>query len=471
MGSSHEREVEPTRAEELRLRKYFAAHIASKVLSLLTVGATLTGCGIGGIFPRYSPPASAGSSERPRPTKTSPTSEVIIFDSESPQASASPSDQTDQLSANQKKCLELVRDAESLQRLKNELAVYAMRNIVADRQAPGGVVVVGCDTQTLVSVPFGKETYSSGAKVTEHTRYDISSSTKPFTALGIIKSAAEGNLELNRPVGDDLPEYSKGAKADISLSELLQHRAGIVDGRYSEIMNGSTDPDQIKQNIVNWPVTKSKIGKYEYSNVGFSVAGIAASHQLGEPLTEVIEKSIFEPLGMSDTTYTPEGDCAPTTSDYDSTVYECDLQDRLGRPMQGETYHTGIFTSGHDMAIFMKELANIQNGNSSIVPKSAFETMIDRSSPGYGMGFRINNKDVKTVALLSNKMSSEAFGHTGWNGTMFTYDPATSLWTVFLSNATYKQNLKPMEYRLDKFSDLRRGVNDIAVDAWEAQDR
>lgn len=355
----------------------------------------------------------------------------------------------------------------------NEVATSALRQVlvkylddkfIKGHQAPGGVIVVGCGEETIASVTFGNKTYEKKNPVTLETKYDVASVTKLFTTMGILMLHEQGVLDIDEPIHTTLPEYAKGLKATITLRQLLQHKAGIIDGKYSQILNGSSEPAQIEENLLDWPVEKDQVNKYNYSNVGFSVAGIAASKQLGRPLTEAIEELIFEPLGMKNTTYTPAQNCAPTTSDYDSTVYNCDLQDRLGRPLQGDSYHTGVFTTGEDIAIFMQEVSKALMNKSPMISREIISTMCTPSSPGYGTGARINDI-VTSNGIKTNfgRLSNEACGHTGWNGTQIAWDPQSGLSIGFLSNGTYDQH---MENRYADFSSIRRGANNRVIEVF-----
>lgn len=399
-------------------------------------------------------PSTAPSTE---PTQTVSPSDIPT--SEPPSTETPSTDPSTQVSSEiEQRCAEFAGDVAQTEALRQRVASFLTSQLVKKRQSPGAVVVIGCAEQPIAAVSVGSTRYEEKLPPTLETKYDVSSVSKFFTAMGILMLHEKGMLDIDEPVGKHLPEYAKGTKASVTLRDLLQHQAGIVDGRYSEVLDGSTNPNQIEANLLAWPVKKSQKGAYLYSNVGFSVAGIAASRQLGQPLTEAIEELIFKPLGMKNTTYDPKSDCAPTTSDYDSTTYECTLQDRLGRPLQGNSYHTGVFTTGQDTALFMREVARAFMDKSKVISSELIQAMCTPSSTGYGMGARINGITDATGNKINfgKEMSDQTCGHSGWNGTKISYDPTTGLWTGFLANGTYGSH---MESRYDTFSALRRTVN------------
>ncbi len=447
---------DPTTAPITPSRRRLLGCVAAVLLPL-----TVTACS--GNVPR-STPTSYETHAVDTPTPSPETPRTHTTPTPTPHISIAPPDESDETPSKiDEQCARLA-SSEATANLEEVLANYLDKWFTKPRETPGGVVVVGCGDRTITSIAFGNKTYEKQDPVTLETKYDVSSVTKLFTTMGILMLHEKGVLDIDEPVGTTLPEYAKGAKAAITLRQLLQHKAGIIDKRYSEIINSSTDPAQIEENILDQPIAKEQIGRYTYSNVGFSVVGIAASRQLGYPLTEAIEALIFKPLGMNNTTYTPSKNCAPTTSDYDSTVYNCKLQDRLGRPLQGNSYHTGVFTTGEDMALFMKEVSKALADKRSLFSHELVTTMCTPSSLGYGTGARINGivNSSGIKANFGDKMSDKACGHTGWNGAHIAWDPDSRISVGFLANGTYS---KHMENRYEDFSSWRRGINNRAVEA------
>lgn len=281
-------------------------------------------------------------------------------------------------------------------------------------------------------------------------------------------------LDIDKLIGEIIPEYAKSDIAKSTIRQLLQHRSGLVDGRYSEVIKDSKDPRQIEKNLFKQPITQKQIGKYNYSNFGFLIAGVAASRQLKRPLNEVIDEEIFKPLYMRDTGYKPKNNCAPTTSDYDMTTYaHCELQDKLVRLLipNGKVSHAGVFTTANNLQLFLAEMNKAFHGKSTIIPQSVVKIMctdVDpKYDPGYGTGMRINDvkNENKIKRNFGDKMSSIACGHTGWNGTHLVWDQSTDLSVAFLSNGTYGKHMETQE---EGFAADRRGVNNRVVEALQA---
>lgn len=66
--------------------------------------------------------------------------------------------------------------------------------------------------------------------IDENTLYELASTTKAFTGLGILQLQKNGLLELDAPVQQYIPEFHptyKGDEIQITIEQLLNHTSGI----------------------------------------------------------------------------------------------------------------------------------------------------------------------------------------------------------------------------------------------------
>jgi CubicO group peptidase (beta-lactamase class C family) len=66
-------------------------------------------------------------------------------------------------------------------------------------------------------------------------------------------------------------------------------------------------------------------------------------------------------------------------------------------------------------------------------------------------------------SVFGSLLSSAAFGHTGWTGTLLWIDPARDLFLVFLTNRSFDPRSKKSSF--DELRDVRAAVSDAAVRA------
>src|SRR5688572_31280591 len=99
---------------------------------------------------------------------------------------------------------------------------------------PGAAVVVGRKGAAVWEKGFGRLgwTGDAGSVVPSRTIYDLASLTKVVaTTTAIMILYDQGKIRLDDPVSKFLPSFSGGAKDDITIQHLLEHRSGLPAGR------------------------------------------------------------------------------------------------------------------------------------------------------------------------------------------------------------------------------------------------
>lgn len=127
------------------------------------------------------------------------------------------------------------------------------------------------------------------------------SAGKPITALAVMQLVEEGLLDLDRPVGELIPEFGQQGKASVTTRHLLTHTAGI-----EAVALGwpSTSWGEIIARICAAPLkagaTAGDAHAYDPQRSWF-LLGEIVQRLRGRPIAEILRSDIFEPLGMCDT--------------------------------------------------------------------------------------------------------------------------------------------------------------------------
>src|SRR5689334_11570368 len=167
---------------------------------------------------------------------------------------------------------------------------------------PGGVVVVGRRGATALEKGFGTLGYADKTKVVaERTIYDLASLTKVVgTTTAIMILYDQGKLKLDEPVHTYLPEFGGGAKDDITLRLLLEHRSGLPAAR--EIWRTAWSPDDARHMVLRTQLEYEPGTGMVYSDLGYDILGFVVEAVSGQKLDAYLHDNVFEPLGMEETT-------------------------------------------------------------------------------------------------------------------------------------------------------------------------
>lgn len=185
-----------------------------------------------------------------------------------------------------------------LDRLFHELAAsqpkYAMAAAMAfGDQAP----------HVLVS---GNQSLDSDIQVGLSQAWHIGSITKSFTATLIMRLSEHGVLDLDAAISGYLEPYTAGMHVDwqsLTLRQLLRHTGGlpanasILSFLHRDVDDATAARIKALQRLWRKPIG-SHDGSYEYSNIGYVLAGLVAEQVTGQPWKELIQNEIAGPLNL-----------------------------------------------------------------------------------------------------------------------------------------------------------------------------
>lgn len=181
-----------------------------------------------------------------------------------------------------------------------------MAQQIATREVAGAVVTVVYRDRVLFARGYGFADVDKGIPVdAQQTLFRPGSVSKMFTWSALLQQVELGRVDLDADVNSYLdfkiPEFEG---KPIRVRDLFQHTPGMSD------QGGLTAPSVDKvvpyQNWLKnripqrlWPVGT----EISYSNYGAALAGYIVERVSGEPFADYVEKHIFEPLGMTSTTF------------------------------------------------------------------------------------------------------------------------------------------------------------------------
>ncbi len=162
-------------------------------------------------------------------------------------------------------------------------------------QVPAAAVAIRRSDGTRYARGFGQ---SNGQQVTPSDPFFIGSVTKTMTGLAMLRLVDQGVVGLDTPVYQVLPDFSMLPEADarrITVRNLLEHRSGIAT-------KSAFDPvAQRTGEVQHLTLAGPPGGEVRYSSLNFLILG-QLLEALGEaPYAEVMEREVFEPLGMTST--------------------------------------------------------------------------------------------------------------------------------------------------------------------------
>ena len=182
-----------------------------------------------------------------------------------------------------------------------EQALHALR---AHHRVPGASLAIR-QGDSVVELSSGVTNVRTGVEVTPETLFQIGSNTKVYTTTLIMQLVEEGQIALDHPVREYLPEFhlmDREAETEVTVRHLLNHTSGI-EGDHFEAFGPGND------SIALYVGSLAGIGqihrpgeRFSYCNAAFVVAGRIIEVVTGKHFHEVFEERLRKPLGLQATT-------------------------------------------------------------------------------------------------------------------------------------------------------------------------
>ncbi|WP_432542594.1 serine hydrolase domain-containing protein [Kineococcus sp. SYSU DK002] len=138
----------------------------------------------------------------------------------------------------------------------------------------------------------------------------VASVTKSMVATVVVQLAEDGEFGLDDPVDSVLPGVLP-ADRGITVRQLLSHTSGLpsvgwdtssAQALVASVQRTWTPPERVEAALA-LPWTGEPGAGFSYSNENYDVLGMLVEHVTGDDLGTVLRERVFEPAGMTGTTY------------------------------------------------------------------------------------------------------------------------------------------------------------------------
>lgn len=352
-----------------------------------------------------------------------------------------------------------------------------LQSFVDQHIAPGVVVLVADKERVLDLEKAGYASLANKTPIRDDAMFWIASMSKSLTGAALMMLVDEGKVNLDDAVEKYLPEFKdqqvKGADGTlhppqhpITVREVMNHTSGLVLANEKDLKHTQVLKDDVAD-IAHHPLRQEPGTKYEYNNCGINTGGRIIEVVSGLAYADFMQKRLFDPLAMKDTTAWPNEDQASRLAHTARSTAEKKLeeidQDKNVKPEHILKFSNGVpvpkavtqdmgfgiafdygkryvqpagsyFSTAHDLGRFcrmllrggeldgkrylseqaVKSLSSNQTGAVPVNPQEA-----------YGVGVSVKLKDDEGPSVGS-------YGHRGARRTAFWIDPTNGLAMIIL---------------------------------------
>lgn len=180
------------------------------------------------------------------------------------------------------------------------------RASLAEHSLPGLSVAVGVGGEIVWAEGFGYADLDKRVPVTPATRFRIGTASTSLTSAAVGLLLEKGRLKLDDKIQTYVPAFPQ-YQWPVTLRQLMGHMAGVA--------NDGGDEGPLFSQHCERPVEALKYfsgyerellfepgADYHYSSYGWITVSAAVEAAANEPFLTFMQKQVFEPLGMRDTT-------------------------------------------------------------------------------------------------------------------------------------------------------------------------
>ncbi len=334
---------------------------------------------------------------------------------------------------------------------------------VLNKKIFGSAYYVFQEGNTALEKCYGMTSLNTDNSITKSTIFRLASMTKPITAIAALILVDRGLLSLDDTVDKFIPDFKKVLIIDPAenksvapenlptIRNILSHTSGI--GSNYDKLADMTEKD--KSSLDNSISFYLKTGldfepgsKQQYSGTAaFNVLAKIIEIISGTDYLSFLEKEVFYPCGMCDTTFIPSPEQQKRIVDMHAKI---DNENALFKMIDDCIFEdfpctlylggAGLVSSLQDYCNFAKMLLNKgKTEKGQLINEETFNSLCtpqvsEAIMPGkerWGLGVRVITDDSYPY------LPKGTFGWSGAYGSHFWIDPINKIFAVYMKNSKY----------------------------------
>jgi D-alanyl-D-alanine carboxypeptidase len=181
------------------------------------------------------------------------------------------------------------------------------RRMLGEERVAGASVLVVLRGKVLLHAGYGFADLGLEAATKNETVYHVVGPMLPFTGIVVMQLVERGKISLDDEIAKFVPEFPMQGHR-VTVRQLLNHTSGIVDYHYlgDAIEATSRQPKALDEVMAlyagkKWVNEPGK--KWDWSISGFQLLVTIVERVSGESFAAFVQKNIFEPAGVKQTSY------------------------------------------------------------------------------------------------------------------------------------------------------------------------
>ncbi len=321
---------------------------------------------------------------------------------------------------------------------------------IAEGRYPGAQIALARHGQLALFETFGQSSIENKKAASADTLWLLFSNTKVITAMGIWALVEDGLLSFNDRIADHMPEFAQHGKGDITLAQVLSHRAGFPSQNVTPAV--WTDHGELRRQVCNFTLEWTPGSRLHYHpRAALWVAAALIETVSGIDYRDFLRQRIIEPLGLARDIFVgmPDAEHARAASIYEPAAEgnQQALKDENTAPFRrAGVPSSGGYATARGMAALYQMMANFGKLNGARIFSRRLVEFVTRNHTGDmvdgGMGMAMHRGLGVHVRGMSEKIrglgalaSPRTFGHGGVGTSYCWADPDSGVSFAYITNS------------------------------------
>jgi CubicO group peptidase (beta-lactamase class C family) len=180
------------------------------------------------------------------------------------------------------------------------------------QQKLAGAVWTTVQNDSIHTYSAGLKNMKTGEKLLQTDKVQVGSITKTVLALGVLRLATEGKIQLDQPIKTILPGLPVSNRWEttnpVTIGHLLDHTSGLSDLRLWHFFSTTATPhtplaDFYIRNPDVLKVYEKPGNVFSYSNMGYTILGMIIESITKQPYEKYLDEQLLQPIGMYNSTF------------------------------------------------------------------------------------------------------------------------------------------------------------------------
>lgn len=179
-----------------------------------------------------------------------------------------------------------------------------VKKSISKSKIPGLSVVITSGDKTVYNHGFGYADIERQIPVDDETLFELGSTSKAFTGLGILYLKELGLLDLNDPISKYINWFTvsyQGKNPKIKLKHLLYQTSGIPFKTIGDIheSNTVTALEDTIRNIKGVELDHLPGEKFTYATINYDILGLIIENVTDKSFEFFMDQEVLKPLGLT----------------------------------------------------------------------------------------------------------------------------------------------------------------------------